>query len=119
MARKINKVKVQDPDGESWHAEASRRWASAEDLGTALGVPAFEVYDPVPLPDFGAQRSAYVSREVLGRFVQERSTGIVHDVTTATQACNVDGIPDATFYHFWSEVVASLGDDVPCDLCIP
>lgn len=119
MARKIDKVKVDDPAGESWHGEASRRWASAVDLGDVLGVPAVEMYEPVPLPDFQAQASPAVSREVLGRFVQDRGTGIVHDVQAAVPECGVDAIHNATFFHFWSEVVAAAGEDTPCDLCIP
>jgi len=119
MARKIDTAKVQDPEGESWHREASSRWAAAEDLGTVLGVPALDLYDPVPLPDFGAQRSSYVSRDLLGRFLQERSTGIVHDCYAAVEACALDGIQDATFYHFWSEVGKDPEVDVPCPHCIP
>lgn len=116
---KIDKVKIQDPDGEAWHREASSRWGAADDLGAVLGVPAFEVYDPVPLPDFGAQRSSYVSRDLLGRFIQDRDTGIVHDCYAAVEACGVDGIRNGTFYHFWSEVGKDPATDLPCSLCIP
>jgi hypothetical protein len=113
MPRDIAKVKVQDPDGESWHAEASRRWQAAE---RRTPEEPFAVYEPVPLPDFSAGRSASVTRDLLGRFLHDRESGILHDCYAAVPGCAVDEIRNGTFYHFWSEVPE--GAD-PCDLCLP
>ena len=59
--------------------------------------------------------------EVYGRFLQDRDTGVVHDVYQARLECAVDAIRNGTFFHFWSEVVAdtSIVDDLPCHLCLP
>jgi hypothetical protein len=117
VQRKIDKVKVQDPDGEAWHAEASSRWAAAARQAGSEGPEALEVYDPPAFPDFTAQKASTVGREVFGRFVQDRETGMVHDVTVATEACGVDGIANATFFHFWTEVLEDATADVPCPRC--
>lgn len=114
--RRIRDAAVADPDGEAWHSEAGRRWLAAERLRPDEPILA---YDPVPLPDFNASRSSSVGREILGRFFQERDTGIVHDLYAAVPGCGVDGIRNGTFFHFWSEVVADLQEDEPCTYCLP
>lgn len=116
MARKIAGAKVQDPDGEAWHALARGRWdeavAKAKD-----GRP--EGWDAPDLPRFQENVAASVTREVFGRFLQDRDTGIVHDCYAATPDCRVDEIPNGTFFHFWSEVLENVQEDLPCPLCIP
>jgi len=115
--RKAWKAKrVEDPEGESWHAEARRRWSAAEAVRPEEPISA---YDPLPLPDFNAARPSHVSRDLLGRFLQDRDTGIVHDCHSATPECGIDGIRNGTFFHFWSEVLADPQEDTPCSLCIP
>ena len=113
--RKIDKVKVQDPDGQDWHREASRRWADAEDLAAVLGGDALEMFTPVPLPDFNAKRPVTVHRDLLGRFLLDRATNVLHDAHAAA-GCDLDGVANATFFHFWTEVP---GDADPCEVCIP
>ena len=115
--RAIHAAKVQDPDGEAWHREARRRWAAAElaDPETPL-----MAYQAPALPVWSANAPAHVTRELLGRFLQDRDTRVVHDVYQATPECGVDAIRNGTFFHFWSEVVAdaTAGDDLPCPHCM-
>lgn len=108
---------VDDPDGEAWHGEARQRWAEAE-LADPEG-PSSAFQAPA-LPDWSAKAPAHVTRELLGRFLQDRDTGIVHDIYEATPECAVDAIRNGTFFHFWSEVVADAGvtDDLPCPHCM-
>jgi len=113
----LHAVKVDDPDGEAWHGEAKARWAAAElaDPETPL-----TAYQAPPLPAWSAKAPAHVTRELLGRFLQDRDTRIVHDVYAARSECAVDAIRNGTFFHFWSEVVADTGvtDDLPCPSCM-
>lgn len=111
---------VTDEVGEEWHAENRRRWAEAVD-GAQSPEEALGRFDPVPLPDWSASAPAHVTRELFGRFLQDRDTGIVHDIYAATPDCLVDSIRNGTFFHFWSEVLEdeSVATDVPCPLCIP
>jgi hypothetical protein len=117
--RKIDTLEVEDPDGISWREEASAAWTAATDQAALQGGHPLDLYVPVPLPDFEAGKSSAVSREVLGRFVQDRESGIIHDVTVAVQSCEVDGIRQAMFFHFWEEVVADPTVEVPCPSCFP
>ena len=112
---------VADPAGVEWHRKANARWAGFMEAaeGDAQRAEAAWATDPEPLPDFDAGTSPHVTRPALGRFMQQRSTGIVHDLYNATEACAVDAIPDPTYFHFWSEVVADQTIDSPCPLCIP
>ena len=76
-----------------------------------------------PLPDFGADAPAHVQREILGAFLVDRDAPgrpVVHRVAGARESCALDGIRSATFFHFWSEVIAdpSIVDDLPCPLCL-
>lgn len=73
-------------------------------------------YQAPALPVWSAKAPAHVTRQLLGRFLQDRDTGVVHDVYAAKPECLVDAIPNGTFFHFWSEVVtdASVADDLPC-----
>jgi hypothetical protein len=113
----LHAAKAHDPDGEAWHNEARRRWAAAEFANPEVPLMA---YQAPALPDWSAQASAHVTRELLGRFLQDRDSRVVHDVYHATPECGVDAIRNGTFFHFWSEVVAdtSVADDRPCPLCM-
>lgn len=107
---------VDDPEGRDWHGAARRNWQAAAAVSPDAPIIA---YEPVPLPDFRASVPAHVEREILGRFLQDRDSGIVHDLYAAVPGCEVDGIRNGTFFHFWSEVLEAPGEDVPCPLCIP
>ena len=106
---------VDDPHGKAWHAEARTRWGEAEKTGDPL-----RVWVAPEFPDWQASRPAHVTRELLGRFLQDRDTRVVHDVYHSTPECGVDAIRNGTFFHFWSEVVADTGvvDDLPCPHCL-
>lgn len=108
---------VDDPDGEAWHSEARQRWAEAELVDPETP---FMAYRAPALPDWSAKAPAHVTRELLGRFLQDRDTRAVHDVYAAKPECLVDSIHNGTFFHFWSEVVAdtAIVDDLPCPLCL-
>ena len=71
-------------------------------------------------PDWSEKAPSHIARELLGRFLQDRDTRVVHDVYRATTHCAVDAIRNGTFFHFWSEVVAdnSVADDLPCPRCM-
>lgn len=99
------------------HGDARHRWAVAE---LADPETPFVAYTAPALPDWSAQAPAHVKRELLGRFLQDRDTRVVHDVYQATPECAIDAIRNGTFFHFWSEVVAdaSIVDDLPCPLCL-
>ncbi len=117
MGRNIQAITVEDPDGAAWHAVAAGRWAEAVRVKPEDPLAAF---DPLPLPDFRASLPVHVTREVFGRFLEDRATRVVHDVYQATPECAVDTIRDGTFFHFWVEVVAdtSVADDQPCPHCM-
>lgn len=112
----LRRKSLEDPEGESWHRTSRARWRAAE---RQRPEEPFSAYDPVPLPDFNAGRPAFVSRDLLGRFLQDRDTGIVHDCHAATEECGIDSVRNGTFFHFWSEVLTDLQEDLPCPLCIP
>ena len=103
---------IHDPDGEAWHAEAAKRWDAAVAMNPDAPLAA---YEPHPLPDFAAGAPAHITREVLGRFLEDRDTGTLHDVYAATEACGVDGIRNGTWYHFGSECPAGL---TRCGECV-
>src|SRR3990172_6785939 len=97
---------VDDPDGEAWHREARARWSAAEAKDPERP---FMTYQAPALPDWSGKAPAHVSRELLGRFLQDRDARVVHDVYAAKPECLVDAIRNGTFFHFWSEVVADTG----------
>ncbi len=113
----LRSLTIDDPDGEAWHGEARRRWQAA---GAADPETPFIAYQAPALPDWSAKAPAHVTRQLLGRFLQDRDTRAVHDVSAAKPECLVDGIRNGTFFHFWSEVVAdsSVADDLPCPHCM-
>ncbi len=91
---------------------ADAELADPETATTAYQAPA--------LPAWSANAPAHVTRELLGRFLHDRDSRVVHDVYRATPDCGVDAIRNGTFFHFWSEVVAdtTIVDDLPCPLCL-
>jgi hypothetical protein len=113
----LHAATVDDPDGEAWHGEANARWAEAELADPATS---FLAYTAPALPTWSEKAPAHVTRELLGRFLQDRGTRVVHDVYRATPECAVDEIRNGTFFHFWSEVLAdsSVADDLPCPNCM-
>lgn len=90
-----------DHDEVAWRAEHKRR-AESEEV----------YHEAPPLPTWSAP--AHVKRELLGRFLEDRETGVIHDVQHATVACDVDAIRNGTFYHFLSEIP----DGTDCPHCI-
>lgn len=109
---------VDDPEGQEWHREARARWSAAE---AADPETPFMAYQAPVLPVWSEKAPAHVTRELLGRFLEDRSTRVVHDVYQATPECAIDAIRNGTFFHFWSEVVAdaSIPGNLPCPLCLP
>jgi len=101
---------IHDPAGEAWHADARARWAKAEATDPETPIAA---YDAPPLPKWSAP--AHVKRELLGRFLLDRDSGLLHDVENATEGCRVDAIRNGTFTHFASELA---GDERRCSLCM-
>lgn len=100
---------IHDPAGEAWHAEARARWDAAEgDI---------ERYDAPALPAFTAP--PHVTRELLGRFLHDRDTGVLHDVSRGTEACRIDRIRNGTFVHFLRELAGAVPADArDCTDCI-
>lgn len=97
-----------DPHGERWHEEASARWAAAsEGGGDPEDVLARYARGPA-LPSWSS--AVPLKREVLGRYLEDRDTGVLHDVEHATDACDLDGISHGTWYHFLIDVERHAGD---------
>lgn len=96
---------IHDPAGEAWQAEARARWAKAEAANPDEPITA---YTAPPLPKWSAP--AHVKRELYGRYLVDRDTGVVHDVQHALESCQLDGIRHGTFYHFEPELPVELVD---------
>lgn len=113
----LHAAKIQDPDGEAWHRNARLRWAEAEVIDPETPLLA---YRAPALPVWSEKAPDHVTRELLGRFLQDRDTRVVHDVYQATPECAVDAIRNGTFFHFWPDVVADTGvvDALPCSYCM-
>jgi hypothetical protein len=99
----------EDPAGHAWHSEARGRWKRAKELAPEA---TFEVYDAPALPAWSAP--AHVKRELFGRYLVDRDSGVVHDVQHALEDCGVDAIVNATFYHFESELPEGEFADCAC-----
>jgi hypothetical protein len=120
MAEK--KKRPVDPAGAEWQEQAGAAWAEAELRATAAGEdsPLRRFKEPVvegrerkpwqepPLPNFNADKIVHVTRELYGRYIEDRATGMVHDCYMAHPGCKVDGIKNGTFYHFGHEVPEDL-----------
>jgi hypothetical protein len=109
MAKQKPKGRHPDPDGEAWFAEAGTRWTKA--VAERPDSP-FEAFEAPSLPTWHA--TATVTRELFGRYVVNRDTGIVHDVQNAADECGIDGITSATFFHFATELPDDVIDHAPC-----
>ena len=99
-----------DPAGEAWQAEASGRWQRAANRARRAGgdfTPG-EFYEAPALPAFTAP--AHVTRELLGRYLHDRDSGLLHDTAHALEACGLDGIRNATFIHFAHELPVDVVD---------
>lgn len=90
---------IEDERGREWQDEMDRRWTAELEAN-----PDAPVIEPPALPDFAELRPAYVTRDVFGGFVVDEDGPIVHRIETATEACRVDAIRAAMFYHFGHEV---------------
>lgn len=116
MAKKhpLADLGIQDPAGDEWHGRASAAWAKASsraERARANGddAVAVEFYDAPPLPEW--EKSEAVAGEVLGRFVYQPGSGLVHDVSRATGACRVDDELPRVFVHFARELEGAVPDD--------
>ena len=98
--------------GKRWPAGVPRRRQILRRRSWAYQAPA--------LPAWLEKAPAHVTRELLGRFLQDRDSRTVHDIYRATPECAVDAIRNGTFFHFWSEVLAdsSVADELPCPNCV-
>jgi hypothetical protein len=105
----VKRARRPDLDGEAWNAEARGRWRRAEELVPDQPITA---YDAPALPAWSAP--AHVRRELFGRYLADRDTGVVHDVEHALEDCGVDAIVNATFYHFEIELPADEFVDCAC-----
>ena len=100
-----------DELGAAWQAEANAAWEDAEERAVEIDdpeQPTIVFYDPPPLPDFNEGKPEHVTRPLLGRYIEDRETNVVHDCHRATSTCRVDGIKNGTFYHFGYEVPEGL-----------
>lgn len=85
-----------DPAGEAWRAA----WAAGDASPDPQPVPPLPTWAPaIPL-----------RREVLGRYLQDATTGTVHDVEHATETCGLDEIASGVWYHFQTEVPGDAAD---------
>jgi len=98
-------VRRPDAAGQKWHAKAAEQWEKA--VATAPDDP-LSVFEAPALP--GWRAPSHVKRELLGRYLENRDTGQVHDVEHATAECRIDAIANGTFYHFESELPDELDD---------
>jgi len=111
-------LKVDDKAGVEWIRTASGKWTAAQKRADAEGGIVLDYYAPDPLPDFTASAPAHVHRQLLGRFLVNRDTLVVHDCYRATEECGIDGIVNGTFYHFWGELVDTAIEEIPCSYCL-
>ena len=103
-----------DPAGEAWQREASGRWQKAHNRARNAGgdFAPVEFYEAPPLPVWTAP--PHVTRELLGRYLHDRDTGVVHDTAHALESCGIDSVRNATFVHFAHELGALPADVVDC-----
>lgn len=103
-------IRRPDPEGEAWQAESAQRWVRAEQEAAATGDLPVTFYTPPPLPVFVG--AAHVTRQLLGRYLHDHDTNVVHDVTHALETCGIDGIRNGTFVHFADELDWAVPADV-------
>ena len=115
------KKPIKDEVGTDWQRRADAAFAAALERTDGDTTAALAMYsrrrrdatdDPEtaapPLPPFDEEKHPSVRREALGRFVEDRDAGLVHDVYKPIPGCRVDRITKATFYHFGHEVPEDL-----------
>ena len=104
-----DKRRHKDPAAAEWRRGDKAAWDKAVELSPEAPMDA---YNPHPLPAFKATK--HVKRELYGRYIEDRDTGLVHDTEHAVEACDIDGIKNGTFYHFEDEVPDGLTDHATC-----
>ena len=120
MAKK-KPAPIRDEVGDQWQAKADAAWALALEQADGDTNAALSTYlrrrrdaddEPEtaqpPLPPFDEEKHPSVRREAFGRFLEDRDTGVVHDVYHPLKGCAVDRITKGTFYHFGHEVPDDL-----------
>lgn len=112
MPKKKREIEIEDRDGDAWRAELERRARGARLAGDdgPVASPA--------LPDFRGNVPILVGREIFGRFLVDATTKVVHDCYAATPECEIDAIAGGTFYHFWTEILETDLDEIPCAYCL-
>lgn len=115
------RARLEEYDGEraAWEAAMSKARNRAE--RRAVGPP--PRFDLPRLPDFAEKASpaAKATGELFGRFLvhpdtEDQTAGTIHDVQTATEACDIGRTP-RTFVHFRDEVAAAFPNAEPCPSC--
>ena len=71
-----------------------------------------------PLPTIHWQAPPVVTRRVLGRFLLDPAAGILHDVTSAAEACGIDAVAEPIWFAFALEAAAYQTPMAPCPLCL-
>ena len=89
-------ITIEDPLGDAWLADALRRYQTNPKGYVDRPLPVYT--SPVPL-----------SVPIRGRFVFDRATGILHDVTRATVACGIDTLAQPSWIHFAAELEGAIG----------
>lgn len=134
MSTTFRGLVIEDPVGEAFQATIDAAWRRAERKAAGRsggrGEPA-RYYQPPALPTWTAP--PFVTRQLLGRFVLDTDTGLLHDVQHATEACGIDGLANTTWIHFAHELERAIYGTaerfaangarapgvVPCGRCMP
>lgn len=93
-------LRIEDPEGEAWQRRADAAWQRY-----GADARAYRRHSP-PLPQWPA--APCVTRELQGRFLLDRDTGVLHDALYAVEACGIDGIINAAWMHFAHELGRNL-----------
>lgn len=107
---------IEDPRGEEWQGRAGAAWTRAVEVAERSRQEGeepepFSHYEAPALPDFAEDATSVVKGEVLGRFVYQPGTGLVHDVTKAAPGCRVDQERPRVFIHFAHEIEGAVPDE--------
>lgn len=121
---KAKRFNVEDPAGEEWQTAANEAWVEAQRRSEESGRAAVDHWRgyievgprgketkhdglATALPDFREMVPASVKGEVMGRFLYHPDTDLVHDLTKATPACEVQRTP-RSFIHFAHEIEGAV-----------
>ena len=127
-----------DPDGDRWFADARaviarnektiERWRAEhgslpstrheERAAHRELMDQLDDVPPLPVETWQPPRQARVSRPIMGRFLHDRDTDVVHDVTQATDDCQLDDIRNGTFVHFARELPDAVPDTAQPHSCM-